>query len=509
MSGPKPIKIAILAMGGEGGGVLTGWLARAAEQGGYLVQTTSVPGVAQRTGATIYYVELFPLDYAGKRGKAPILDLVPMPGDVDAVIASELMEAGRAIERGLVTPDRTTLIASTHRVYSMTEKTSLGDGRVDSRALIEACRSTAAKFVGFDMAAAAAKTKSVISAVLLGAAAGSGALPIAASLFEDAIRESGVSVTPSLAAFRAGFAAAQESTPAVTQASIAAGPCAPPAIAEEVRQYAYGAAQHLILLGLERTADYQDEDYATLYWRRLLPFVKLAESNGTNECELLAAAARQLALGMTYQDTIRVAELKLRASRFARIRGELGLGQQEVLEVSEYMHPRIEEIADTMPPGLGRWLLGSAFAKRFLHRFTSRGRIIRTTSLSGFLLLYAIAALKPWRRRSLRFARETACLEEWLGTVWAAAKRDLQLATCLAHAYGLLKGYGETYEQGFKKFQTICEFVTSDSHLVSADNVRMLIAAAQAEEGMGALETALATLKGQKQTASGHFEAAR
>ena len=64
--------------------------------------------------------------------------LTPVPGDVDIVIASELMEAGRAVQRGLVTPDRTTFIVSTNRVYAMTEKIAMADGRVDSAALLEA-----------------------------------------------------------------------------------------------------------------------------------------------------------------------------------------------------------------------------------------------------------------------------------------------------------------------------------------------------------------------------------
>ena len=53
---PQPIKIAILAMGGDGGGVLADWIVDLAENAGHWAQTTSVPGVAQRTGATIYYV---------------------------------------------------------------------------------------------------------------------------------------------------------------------------------------------------------------------------------------------------------------------------------------------------------------------------------------------------------------------------------------------------------------------------------------------------------------------
>ena len=118
----QPIKIAILAMGGEGGGVLADWIVDMGKANGYVAQTTSVPGVAQRTGATIYYVELYSQAQARSDNARPVLALMPLPGDVDVVLASELMEAGRAVQRGLVTRDRTTLIASTHRVFSMTEK---------------------------------------------------------------------------------------------------------------------------------------------------------------------------------------------------------------------------------------------------------------------------------------------------------------------------------------------------------------------------------------------------
>ena len=138
--GPRLIKIAILAMGGEGGGVLADWLVSLAEAHGHLAQTTSVPGVAQRTGATIYYVEVFPAAAAQQAGRAPVMALMPMPGDVDIVLASELMEAGRAVQRGLVTPGRTTLLTSTHRVYAIAEKTSMGDGRADSGALLALAR---------------------------------------------------------------------------------------------------------------------------------------------------------------------------------------------------------------------------------------------------------------------------------------------------------------------------------------------------------------------------------
>ncbi len=207
--GTRAITVAILAMGGEGGGVLADWLLEAAESSGFVGQSTSVPGVAQRTGATIYYLEFFPMAEAGaSAGQEPVLALMPAPGDVDLVIASELMEAGRAIQRGLVTPERSTFIFSTHRVFAMTEKIAMGDGRVDAPALLEMCRSAARRVVAADMQAVAEKTGAHLSAVLLGAVAGSGALPIPRAAFEAAIRHAGVGVEASLTAFAAGFEAA-------------------------------------------------------------------------------------------------------------------------------------------------------------------------------------------------------------------------------------------------------------------------------------------------------------
>ncbi len=509
MSELKPVKIVILGLGGEGAAALAGWLADAAERAGFIAQTAQECGVAERGGAAMYYAELFPKAEAARRGEAPVLGLTPLPGEVDLVIATELMEAGRAVERGFVTPDRTALITSTHRVYTVAEKTALRDERADLRALAAACRSAARSFAGFDMAALAENAKSTVNAVLLGAVAASGVLPIPAALFEEAIRDASANGDSGLAGFAAGLAAAKDCVPPAPQAPPLYGVHLPPELLEEVDRHACGDARMLILAGLERAAGYQDSAYAALYWRRLLPFVTLAAGGGDAECELLAVAARQLALAMTYPDVIRVAELKLQASRFARICADLGLSDREILEIAEFMHPRAEEVLDTMPAGLGRRLFNSAMGRAVLRRFTAEGRLVHTTSLKGFLLLYSLASLKPLRRGSLRFARETERLEEWLDTVWAAAKRDLRLAISLARAQRLLRGYGETLERGFRKYEAIREYVQSNRFSVSANSVNALVAAAQAEEGMAALEAALAKLKAEPQPKVGHFSPAK
>ncbi len=182
---------------------MTDWLVMTARRAGYFVQATSVPGVAQRTGATIYYMEFFPRSDAPE-GKEPVMALMPNPGDVDVVVASEWMEAGRAINRGLVTKDRTTLIASTHRDYTIGEKMAMGDGRVSSRELFEVASAAAAKLIGFDMLKVADAAGGRISAVILGSIAGAGVLPWEIEEYHHAIRESGIGVEASLAAFEAG-----------------------------------------------------------------------------------------------------------------------------------------------------------------------------------------------------------------------------------------------------------------------------------------------------------------
>ena len=201
------IKLAILAVGGQGGGVITDWIVDLAERNGWYAQSTSVPGVAQRTGATIYYVEMVPESAAEG---TPVLSLMPAPGDVDIVLAAELMEAGRAMQRGLVTPDRTTLITSTHRTLAVIEKVMPGTGIADPEPVLDAARKSAKRFLGADLEKLAAENGSVISASLFGALAGSGVLPFPRESFEATIAAGGRGAAQSLKAFGAGFWAVEK-----------------------------------------------------------------------------------------------------------------------------------------------------------------------------------------------------------------------------------------------------------------------------------------------------------
>lgn len=459
-SDTRPLTIAISALGGQGGGVLSGWIVATAEANGFLAQYTSVPGVAQRTGATVYCIELFPRSEAEKGGQEPVLALMPMPGDVDIVIAAELMEAGRAITRGFVTPDTTTLIASTHREYAISEKSAMGDNIADADTVIAAARERAKRLVAFDMKAQAEMAGSVISSALFGALAGSGALPFGRAAYEDTIRRSRHMVEANLDAFAVAYEQAQASDAEPAKARSPARPALAAglpkaktpkgqALLDRIAADHPAKAHDTLVEGVKRCADYQDLRYASDYLDRLGPIAAIGDA------ALLDDTARHLALWMTYEDTIRVADLKTRASRFARSEAEVQARPGQIVYLTEFMHPRVSELADTLPAPIGRRLMASARAQRLLGRILSKGRTVQTAKLSGFLLLYSLAALRPLRRITLRHGREMGEIGRWLGRITRIAEEDKDLAGEVARCQRLIKGYGDTHARGLANFSRL------------------------------------------------------
>jgi indolepyruvate ferredoxin oxidoreductase beta subunit len=526
--GARPLSVAILALGGEGGGVLADWIVATAEAAGFEAQTTSVAGVAQRTGATVYYLEMLPPAAASARDKrpkvrdTPVMSIFPTPGEVDVVIASELMESGRAVQRGFSTADRTTLITSTNRVYSIDEKIALADGRVDDEKLLEGARAASKRLVADDFMALAEDVGSVISSSLLGALAGSEALPFSREDYEESIRRSGRGVEPSLAAFAAGFdAALSQSEDAVNAAAqaeaLAAGPVADPFainadadsapielsvvpggtgatldsndndgpahsrlpeerktkverqrnetaatnpaslvgpaladLAEQVRDLPE-ASRSMTLHGLVRTAVFQDKAYAERYLERVQRFAA-ADTDKDGEAELTREAARHVALWMAYQDTIQVAQQKLRQGRMGRIRGEAKIRDEQLFEVREYLHPQVDEIIDTLPTWLGHPLSRSEVFRKIVHATTHKGMVLNTSSVYGQTLLTILARTRPMRPRSVRFVREQDEIDRWMNRALVVAPTDQALAIEIVKLQHVLKGYGSTYEHGGESF---------------------------------------------------------
>jgi indolepyruvate ferredoxin oxidoreductase beta subunit len=399
------------------------------------------------------------------------------------------------VQRGLVTSDRTTLIASTHRVFSIAEKSALGDGRVDSTQLLAHTAKAAKRFIRFDMAQAAEASGSVISAVLFGALAGSGVLPFGRAQFEATIERGGVGVKPSLKAFGAAFARAQggDDGEPVQEAAVAA-PAPQPrhpavrALVERAQRDFPTVAQDFLLEGVRRLIDYQDLAYAGLFLDRMAAVAALPGNND----QLLRETARHLALWMSYEDTARVAALKTRATRFDRVRGEARVQLGQVLAINEYMHPRLQEICETLPGGIGRWLMSSTLPKKLVERFTRKGRVIQTSSLRGYLMLRTVAWMKRWRRSTMRYAEENRRIEEWLQRIAATAQRNPELAVELAQCQRLVKGYSDTHERGIRNYDTVMRAVERAGTALAPATLRELRDAALADEHGNKLQAALA-----------------
>lgn len=501
--GPDPkmgqiIKLAVMAVGGQGGGVLAGWIEAVARAEGFAVQATSVAGVAQRTGATIYYLEMAPsgpLD--------PIFSLAPAAGDVDVLLAAEMMEAGRAILRGFVTPDRTTLIASNHRALAVSEKMEPGNGIADPAQVLAAAEIAAQRLIMADMEQLALDNQSVISASLFGALAGSEALPFGRAAFEAAIRAGGKGVEASLSAFAAGFAAAQSGAApvgSVVNAVKGAPPQASPALLAQW-QVLQARAAHLppvlgemAQAGLSKLVDYQDLAYGAEYLDRIENL--LAYDRADRDYAFTLAAAKHIANAMAYDDVIRVADLKTRAGRFERIKAEMGAKDAQLMQVTEFMHPRAEELAGLLPARLGKWMVARPRAMRLVDRMFNKGRHLRTDGILAFLVLYALAGLRLRRRYSLRHGQEVAHLEAWLQTAQGYLSHNYDLAVEILLCRRLIKGYSDTHARGMSKYgKVLAGAAMVATRKDGADWVRRLREAALKDEEGKALDGALATIR--------------
>jgi indolepyruvate ferredoxin oxidoreductase alpha subunit len=453
----RPLTIMVAALGGEGGGVLTDWIVAAAASQNFPVQSTSIPGVAQRTGATTYHIELVPAARSAAEPR-PILALAPGIGDVDLVVASELMEAGRAIAGGFVTPGRTTTIASTSRSYLVVEKMAMADGRYDPDRLVAAVKKNSQKALLLDLEAIARDSGAMINAVMLGAIAGADALPIPSEAFEAAIRADGKAVAANLRGFRAGYEAARAGSQRRLE-PLKRRRAASASLADLERAIADvpDAARVFMTEGVRRLAAYQDIAYARLYLDRLEP-LRAADAKSGADGRLLAEAARHLALRMSYEDVIRVAQVKIDPARFDRIARELGVKPEQTFTISEFLKPGIDEFCSILPPWLARPILGLAErhpAFGGLHW----GMAVNTASVSGYLRFFVLAKLRGFRRKTHRFHEEQREIEAWLDLIARAAPLSAELAIEIAQCARLIKGYGDTHKRGSGNYRVIVEQV--------------------------------------------------
>jgi indolepyruvate ferredoxin oxidoreductase beta subunit len=309
-----------------------------------------------------------------------------------------------------------------------------------------------------DLEAVAKQSGAMINAVMLGAIAGAGALPIPAEALEGAIRADGKAVAANLRGFRAGYDAAragsqrQPEAPKRQRATSASLADLERAIADMP-----DAARMFMTEGVRRLAAYQDLAYARLYLDRLEP-IRDADAKSGAAGRLLAATARHLALRMSYEDVIRVAQVKIDAARFDRVVRELGVKPEQTFTITEFLKPGVDEFCSILPPWLARPLLGLAERHPAFGRL-HWGMAVNTASVSGYLRFFMLAKLRGFRRKTYRFHEEQREIEAWLDLIARAAPISGELAIEIAECARLIKGYGDTHKRGSGNYRLIVEHV--------------------------------------------------
>lgn len=490
----QPVSLLIGALGGEGGGVLSEWLTAVARHAGYAAQSTSIPGVAQRTGATTYFFEMYPQPLAQLGGRQPVFSLNPIPGRLDAFISSELLETARVVSNGLPSAERTLIISSSSRTLTNAERMQLGDGRLRDATLLSVVQSACRAHHLLDMQTMAREHGTAVSAVMLGAIAGSDLFPFAKEDYLAIVRDSGKTAPASLAGFEAAWRAVREghqqaalAQQVIRDAASMARPAALQAFPE--------MAQDMLSLGMARVTEYQDAAYGALYLQRMQ---RVHHAAPAEQGELTREVARWLALWMAYDDIVRVADLKSRAARHQRVRREARAGDDDVLKTYEYFKPGIPEIAALLPRPLAE-RLEEVNRQRLAEGRAAWEMPLRLAShtVLGTLMLRLLASMKYLRRWGSRYLQEQALIDEWLNAVISGAREDMTLAIEIAQCGRLIKGYGSTNERGRDNLLHVIRHLASSATGSSQERaaaIRRAREAALADEAGKVLDKTLVEL---------------
>ncbi|MDB5897524.1 MAG: indolepyruvate ferredoxin oxidoreductase beta subunit-like protein [Ramlibacter sp.] len=487
----RSITLLICALGGEGGGVLTEWLVDTALRAGYPAQATSIPGVAQRTGATTYYVEVFPVADKDLGGKRPVFSLNPVPGALDCMISSELLETARQIGNGMTSPERTLVITSSARTLTTQERMHMADGRADDADMLKLVQQFSRAHNVFDMSGIAKDAGTVVSAVMLGAIAGSGLFPFQREDYEAVVKAGGKGAEASLRGFARAFDLVSKGK---VQADFIAQVLAPkpdpagtlaPQASPAKHRYEDAfppTVQEMFGLGYARMLEYQGQAYADLYVKRLqsvLAAEREADPQAGNGHATTREMARWLALWMAFDDIVRVADLKSRASRWTRVQEEVKAKDDDLLKLYDHFKPGVPEFAAMLPAGVAGKLV--AWDRRRVMKGKQPWALplkIGTHSVFGMVALRTLAATRFLRPHGSRFGLEQKMIEQWLQGVVLGTQRDWQLGHEIALCGRLIKGYGSTNERGKENLLHVLEHLAPGG--VPADAAKAIRAAREA-----------------------------
>ena len=190
---------------------------------------------------------------------------------------------------------------------------------------------------------------------------------------------------------------------------------------------------------IQLLVDYQGTSYAELYVHRLGRFVGRAGSDAA----MLGEIAQLMAIRMSYQDPIRIAQLKLVEHE---TQGE---------PTGDRRKFRIDELVGALPALVAEPVLDVLEWVDWTHAPVS----IRFSAASrwGIRRLKIEASLKRWRLFSVRYAKERVWVERWLHMIDRSLTKQPQATAAIIQTATMIQGYGSLYRHGLADWHAIID----------------------------------------------------
>jgi len=475
----------VAAVGGQGGQLFSQWLFDAAKIAGFAPVGVGLPGLSQREGATVYYLEFF-----ARPEETAFFSPFPEKGRVQVLIGLELLELLRALREGYLADDGA-VVGSTHRVLTADEKLPLKGGFITAEQVLPLLQQMGRRCVVFDAVQAAGLaglSERAANAILFGALAASGILPFPPDAFRRAIEHYGVAVAFNLRAFEFGMRfrewqaqlRASDGAAADEWASLPE-PKLPIDIQRRMETLSVDDELAMTLRYAARwLCHYQDARYFAKYLDKVQAIYE-QERGRDGDLLVTKEVARILALRMAYEDAVRVAQLKTERQRFARLRKEHRLSDDTVYRVVDFFSPDWDELTGLLPLrmtndqcindqcvndqchndqcGNDQWAMPLLPSQAEELRRPALQLRVETSSLSGYLLVRALLLFKPLRPYSRRFRKEWAAIEAWLEAVREAMDVDRDLAFLVARSGEMVRGYGRTRRKTLAAWHAFMAFL--------------------------------------------------
>jgi hypothetical protein len=187
--------------------------------------------------------------------------------------------------------------------------------------------------------------------------------------------------------------------------------------------------------------DFQSPSYAQLYVDRLNRFIGRQDIDAAMICEI----ARLMATRMSYEDPIRIAQLKL-----AEL--ESGAGCVPSTDIKNF---RLDELIGSLPARAAEPVLEALVLVGWLHKRVAIP--FSTASRWGVRRLRFEAWLKRWRQFSTRFEEERVWVERWLHMIARGLDKQPRSAAAIVETATMIQGYGDVYRQGLADWHAIID----------------------------------------------------